>query len=914
MQVTIKGVVHWIHAKELDAWVPKFLSDNDNSSSEDGFYDSEKGSKADEEEFNSEQGDKEVEHVFETTGMHDKENLSVKVTRNFEEKKSQSSDPFNIYTLLRKENNNHPHSKESKDSDPLHPPGFTPIVTDNKEEGSNYVNDHKNSDAGKKAFSYHNVEVPNTSMPITDGSILNVMDDLVKGNLAFDHAVSPTVGNSGGILCIWDSNMFIKEHVSSSEYFLAIMWDGETVVLGDFNEVRTEQERFGSSFNIQGFDKFVEDKWKSMNVMDLNGLIRLKKKLQLLKNEIKAWIKERRKHTNEAKSSTTCMLTEVDKLIDQGKWDDDILIKRASKRSQLSIRAPSARIRFDSLFSKRLKVEQVEELECHISYAEIKKAVWDCGTNKSPGPDGIFPPGCNSNFIALIPKIQDAKVIKDFRPINLIGSVYKIIVKILANRLSMVIPDLINEVQTAFVSNRQILDGPFILNELITWCKHKKFNAMIFKIDFEKAFDSVRWDFLDDILKSFGFGDKWRSWIAGCLNSAKGSVLVNRSPTLEFPFHKGLKQGDPLSPFLFILVMESLHHDAVFVGEWNISNIKTIVSVLNCFFLASGLKINLVKSKLSGFGVSKTKINEAAALIGCSTFSAPFQYLRVTIGAPMLTLIKSVLNALPLYYMSLYKAPVAVLNELESIRRNFFHGTAKEDRKMVLIRWENILASKSKGGLGVSSNLDVSKSKIRGSIWQDMVHEFHSLKAKGIDCFSFIKRKLGNGENTLFWEDVWLGDCALKTSHPRIFMLEDRKDVTVAEKLGSASLDGSFRRKPRGGVEDDQYNNLVSITSQVLLPQMIDRWSWSLEASGDFSVSSVRHHIDEVILPSSDVPTRWVKMIPIKTNILAWKISLDRLPTRFNLSARGLEIQSILCPLCNVSAETSSHTFFACNL
>ncbi|GKA67646.1 hypothetical protein Tco_0767563 [Tanacetum coccineum] len=372
-------------------------------------------------------------------------------------------------------------------------------------------------------------------------------------------------------------------------------------------------------------------------------------------------------------------------------------------------------------------------------------------------------------------------------------------------------------------------------------------------------------------------------------------------------------------------VLQQLY-DAVFVGEWNISNIKTIVRVLKCFFMASGLKINLSKSKLSGIGISKKEVDEAAAIFGCSTLIPPFQYLRVKIGAPMsrinsykevidkvssrlskwkiktlscggrLTLIKSVLNALPLYYMSLYKAPTVVLNELESIRRNFFNGSVKEDRKMTLIRWENILASKSKGAIhGTKGKLDVPNSKISGSIWQELVREFLSLKAKGIDCFSFIKLKLGNSENTTFWDDLWLGDCVLKTSHPRIFALESRKNILVAEKMSSASLDASFRRKPRGGAEEEQFMILVSITSHVLLPQTIDRWSWTLEGSGNFTVSSVRRYIDDEILPKSDVPTRWVKMIPIKTNILAWNISLDRLPTRFNLSARGLEIQSILC-------------------
>ncbi|GJU52902.1 RNA-directed DNA polymerase, eukaryota, partial [Tanacetum coccineum] len=417
----------------------------------------------------------------------------------------------------------------------------------------------------------------------------------------------------------------------------------------------------------------------------------------------------------------------------------------------------STGVKIDFQFSTRLKFKQLEELERPISYEEIKKAVWDCAVYEFFS-SSKFPQGCNSYFIALIPKIHDAKVVKDIRPISLIGSLYKIIAKILANRLSLVISDLISDVQSAFIYNRQILDGPFILNEILSWCKHKKINAMIFKVDFEKAFDSVRWDYLEDVLKSFGFGDKWCGWIFGCLDFAKGSVLINGGPTSEFQFHKGLKQGDPLSPFLFILVMESLHisftrvldvglykgisinsslmishlfyaDDAIFVGKWDINNIKTIVNVLNCFFMASGLKINIHKSKLAGIGVSKENIVLAANIMRCSTFSPPFNYLGIDVGAPMsrinswkdittkissrlskwklkslsiggrYMLLKSVLNSIPIYHISLFKDPAGILKEMESLRRNFFNGVDRSEKKMVWIRWENLLASKKNEGL-----------------------------------------------------------------------------------------------------------------------------------------------------------------------------------------------------------------------
>ncbi|GJS81955.1 RNA-directed DNA polymerase, eukaryota [Tanacetum coccineum] len=147
-----------------------------------------------------------------------------------------------------------------------------------------------------------------------------------------------------------------------------------------------------------------------------------------------------------------------------------------------------------------------------------------------------------------------------------------------------------------------------------------------------------------------------------------------------------------------------------------------------------------------------------------------------------------------------------------------------------------------------------------------------------------------------------------------MYFLELDKHVSAASKLRANSLISSFRRSPRSGIEKEQLLLLISNTSSVILPNISDRWSWLLDPSGDFSVKSTREFIDDSMLPKTDVPTRWVKSIPIKINIFAWRISLDKLSTRLNLSLRGLDIPSIICPLCSIAVESTSHLLFSCQL
>nr|GEY09360.1 RNA-directed DNA polymerase, eukaryota, reverse transcriptase zinc-binding domain protein [Tanacetum cinerariifolium] len=671
------------------------------------------------------EGGNDVEEVPETKYEEEPHNSNLEEV--FVGKKdSRLEDSFNIYDLLNKKQKDS-NKSPSVDDSLKYPPGFTTTgVTQesakkddksNKEEGECFHSIHveEKEDVAESFCSCH---FKKSEAPRTCGSILQLIEDLVK--------VGHTMGCNMDVASkTWKRGVWVPSVISN--------WKDEVVTMGDFNEVRTKDER-----------------------------------LKYLKEKLRAWNNDTKRNSSNSKIVFNEELAKLDATIDKAaqkakikwaiegdensKYYHDILNK---KRNQLTIR-------------------------------------------------GILVEGGNSSFVALISKKSDANMVKDFRLISLIGSLYKIIAKTLANCLVTFLGDIVNEVQSAFVADRQIIDGPFILNELVQW---------------------------------------WRS-------------------SISFFVHFGDRESSYFVP-------------------------------KSC---GCRLRINMNKSKFMGVVVDDAKVEQAALNIGCVTLKVPFSYLGSKVGGSM-SRIQSWNEIIDRVTARLSKWQMKTL----SIGGRLTLIKLVLGMKPIWVKWKSVLSSKKKGGLGVSSVYALNRAlmfkwiwqfftqgsflwarvikaiheaegkigknvkPVYSSIWLDIIREVDKVKKHGIDLVSYIYKKLGNGANTSFWEEIWREDVEFKKLYPRLYALEAIKNMAVASKLSQTNLVSSFHRVPRGGVEQSQLDAMMDKLEGVLVVNMRDRWVWSLEGSEEFSVASVRKLIDDKTLSEISSKSRWIKVVPIKS-------------------------------------------------
>ncbi|XP_074283452.1 uncharacterized protein LOC141607999 [Silene latifolia] len=353
----------------------------------------------------------------------------------------------------------------------------------------------------------------------------------------------------------------------------------------------------------------------------------------------------------------------------------------------------------------------------------------------------------NTTLLALIPKKSVPSMVQDFRPIACCSVVYKTISKIIANRLKCVLPDLIGNEQAAFVQGRNIFENIMMTQNLI-----KNYNQStttprcLIKVDIRKAFDSIQWVFISNMLTGLHFPATFIKWAMGCITSTWFTLKINGSQCGFFPGKSGVRQGDPISPYIFVLGMELLsrhlrriHHlhrvsyhpkcaklnlnHLIFADDLMIfmrGDTPSVVAAAQClvsFASISGLYASPTKTSIYYGGVHDEVKRQIQALTGYTEDNFPFRYLSITMNPGRLSpsmfniMIDKIQGSSPLVWQSPFLCPEASAHQ----RGHFWLG--KLLRRMTFKGWSSICKPWLEGGYNVKELLSWNKALLSKWVW-----------------------------------------------------------------------------------------------------------------------------------------------------------------------------------------------------